>query len=433
MTSREKGLRRGRASAAVAGDVPSSMKAAFQECRLLYPTIGNVDLEAAIRDFDRERIEDEPSLEKFPELRGHADLLRAERQAFVEASGLDAAAAAFWYSWNFFLSHRIGTRHLARYDLFPTQNACTNVFFPSGADGATVGDNRDELLRYVNRAGYRPDVLRQGEPIRWLQGKVSAACLLDDEPACVFPADPLRYDLMPASVTESIDDMIEFGTRYREFYGPCNMIWADRKLNAVAVEKTNCLVAFRRPTVNGAVAVTACAYLDETLNARQEAGDLRAMRIKNETAETSLDRCYHLGSRARYRRLIELVNAEASRPGGATLWGVLEIVADHAVPYPERVCLAGEKSMPDKEPNANWTIGQFAAVITGPQKRCLYRAVADPALPRPVYEYTPKLMLGNGVDMRPEWQADVNAGRCVMAVPDRAGKDTALDSGSYGY
>lgn len=35
--------------------------------------------------------------------------------------------------------------------------------------------------------------------------------------------------------------------------------------------------------------------------------------------------------------------------------------------------------------------------------------------PRPVYDETPKLMLGQGVAMRPEWQADVDAGRCTLA------------------
>lgn len=58
-----------------------------------------------------------------------------------------------------------------------------------------------------------------------------------------------------------------------------------------------------------------------------------------------------MGSRERYRRLVDLTNAESRR--GATLWGALHVVADHAVPYPARVCLAGERWAPDREPNAN--------------------------------------------------------------------------------
>jgi hypothetical protein len=35
--------------------------------------------------------------------------------------------------------------------------------------------------------------------------------------------------------------------------------------------------------------------------------------------------------------------------------------------------------------------------------------------PRHVTSYTPKLVLGEGVAMRPEWQADIDAGRCELA------------------
>lgn len=423
MTPTNKGLQRGRALAAGAKTLPQRLQAAFRDCLKLHPTLGDLDLAAAIRDFDRQRLAHEPSLDKFPELRGHSDRLRAERQAFRDASGLDDTAVAFQFSWPFFISRRVGSRHLARYDLMPAQKACTNVFFPFGADGVTLSDNRDDVPNPVYAKTipqHRPEGLLLQKRIHWVQGGVSAACLLDDEPNCLFPANPFEYDLMPREALDSIDDMMEFGTRYREFFGPGNMIWVDRQLRAVAVEKSNCLVAFRRPTVNGAIAVTACAYLDESLHAQQMAGDRRAMRIKGETEATSPDFCYHRGSRERYRRLVALADAEAARPGGATLWGALEVVNDHAVPFPARVCLAGEKGMPDKEPNANWSLTQHAAVVTGPRRRCLYRSIQDYHPPRPIYEYTPKLMLGPGVKMRPEWQADIKAGRCRLAKPAAA-------------
>jgi hypothetical protein len=206
--------------------------------------------------------------------------------------------------------------------------------------------------------------------------------------------------------------VIEFMTRYKDFWGPGNKIWVDRQLNAVAVEKTHCLVAFRKPEVNGAVAITACAYLDDTLHAHQMRKMRRVMEIKGETEATCPDLMYHLGSRERYRRLMALCNTEAVRPGGATLWGALGIVADHAVPFPARICLAGEKGIPEKEAVANWSLTQHAAVITGPRRRALYRSIQDLHHPNPVHTYPPKLVLGPDVEMMPEWQADVDSGRC---------------------
>ena len=414
------GQERGRKAGAgiVAKQFLADMAGAFQEARLLFPTAANLDFPGEIRAFDAERLADQPDLGRFPELKGHIDLLRGEREGFRKQTHLDETATAFRYSWGFFLSRRLSSRHLARYDLMPVRQACTNIFFPQGADGVTIADNRDDVPcpAYVTTIpAHRPAHLLQQEPLHWQQGAVSAAVLMDDEPACLFPGNPFEYNLLPPEVLDDINDLMEFGVRYREFYGPGNQIWVDRQLNAVAVEKTNCLVAFRRPTVNGAVAVTACAYLDETLHAHQMACTRRAMQIKGDTAETSVDLNYHLGSRRRYRRLVELTNREAARPGGATLWGALAVVADHAVPFPDRICLAGEKTFPDKEPNANWSLTQHAAVVTGRSRRLLYRSLQDLKHPRPVYEYIPKLLLGAGVSMRPEWQADIAASRCEPA------------------
>jgi hypothetical protein len=413
----EIGKKRGRAAAKkiTPESCRETMKKAFEYARQLFPTAANVHFEDEIRKFDSERLASQPNIGRFPELKGHIDLLTAERKAFRESTGLDEAVTAFHYSWDFYVSRRITSRHLARYEQLPVMKGCTNVFFPHGAEGVTISDNRDippvpECAAEV--AAFRPEYLLKQSPINWVQGGVSAAVLLDDEPSCLFPADPYIYDLMPEECLENIDDMTEFLGRYREFWGPGNKILVDRQLRAVAVDKTNCLVAFRKPTVNGAVAVTACSYLDERLHQHQMEKTRKCMAIKGDNEKSSLDLNYHLGSRKRYQRLVDLTNKEAARPGGATLWGALEVVADHVVPFPARVCLAGEKIF--DEPNANWSVTQHAAVITGPRKRCLYRSIPDFRNPRPVYSLPLKLMLGSRVKMQPEWQADIDAGRCQL-------------------
>ncbi len=45
-------------------------------------------------------------------------------------------------------------------------------------------------------------------------------------------------------------------------------------------------------------------------------------------------------------------------------------------------------------------------------RRCFNRSIQSATNPRPVYEYVPKLMLGPGVEMKGEWQADIATGRC---------------------
>jgi len=138
--------------------------------------------------------------------------------------------------------------------------------------------------------------------------------------------------------------------------------------------------------------------------------------FKGETEGNSPDWAFFEGCDRRQRRLIELTNAEAKN--GATLWGAFNIVADRAVPFPDRICLAGERTFPDKEPNPNWTLTQHASVITGPNRRTIYRSIRDFVNLRPITEFVPYLVLGEGVEMKAEWQRDIDRGLCQLAPAD---------------
>jgi len=263
---------------------------------------------------------------------------------------------------------------------------------------------------------WHPSPVPARHRVGFRQGVVSNGVPLDEDPVCSFPCNP--FELMPPEAYADIRVAIEFMSRYREFWGPGNMLWCDRQRNAVAVEKTNCRVAFRFPVVAGAVGVTACAYLDPELHAFKQKCLRKVMKAKRESQRNNMDWHFDQGSRLRYQRLMNLTQREAARPGGATLWGAFDIVADEAVPFPARICLAGQKVMPDqpgREQHVNWTVSQHAGVITGPRRRWLCRAIRDTAHPRAVTRWTPRLVLGEGVRMRREWQADITAERCELA------------------
>lgn len=421
MNLREQGRIRGRAAGLQrAATLRQEMRKSFRWLADLFPTTRGLDVPALLRDYDRERLACEPDTSRFPELRGLGDRHIGEREGFREATGADDVAVAFHFSWNFFVWRRINARHVAYYETMPLREQCTNVFLPGGAEGVTIADNRDvSVIGPLRRmlASWNPGPLpRRNKPAFW-QGSVSSGILLDEEPECSFPCDP--FELMPREGLEDIGVAMEFMTRYREFWGPGNMIWCDRRGNAVAVEKTNCRVAFRRPSVAGAVCVTAGSYLDPAIYAFKRRCLTKVLKAKRESPESNADWQYDLGCRARYRRLVRLTEQEASRAGGATLWGAFAIVADESVPFPARICLAGQKVLPERpgrEMLVNWTVSQHAGVITGPRRRWLYRAIRGAAHPRPITCFPPRLRLGDGVRMRDEWLADVRAGRCVLDV-----------------
>ncbi len=417
------GYEKGRAAGAAlkgTNDHDTTRSRDLKFVRQLFPDLGDIDIIATVRDYDRERLAAQPDLAKFPELRGRADFLRGERVGFRDASGLDESATALHFSLNHWWMKRVNSRHVARWDLLTINpNGCTNVFIPDGAEGVTISDNRDIALVKDNPkwfADWWPKhvVESNRREVNWTQGGVSAALLLDEEPQNIFPCNP--HEILPDECRNDIGAIKEFLTRYAEFWGPCKQIWVDRKLNAVGVEKTNRRVGFIDPDPKtGAVAVTACSYITPELAELRDERLRKVAEHKNETWDDSLDRQYCHGADRRQHRLLELTFAESRRVGGATIWGALDVVADHAVPYPDRVCLAGETCSPQRQPNPEWSVIQHAAVISGDRRRMLYRAIEDMNHPKAVYDCTPKLKLGECVAMLPEWRADLDAGRCILS------------------
>jgi hypothetical protein len=417
MFNRRLGLERGRAlGARVQATLLADRQYQFDYYRPIYPECAAMDFGAAVLAYDRERLACQPDYNEFPELRGHEDYQQGLRDGFIEGSGLDAAAAAYHFSWGFFTTRRLNARHVARWDLRLPTDKCTNVFFPEGREGVTISDNRDQSLDpYLAKIipQFRPEALLKSTEISIYQGAASSALLLDEEPKCSFPCDP--FALLPPSCYENIDELLAFLYRYREFWGPGNRLFVDQHLRGAAVEKSNCRMAWRKAGVAGSVAITSCSYLDPEMNAFKKGRTRAAMARIGDTEATSPDWQFYEGCDHRHRRLLALTEAEARR--GATLWGALAIVADHAVPCPERICKAGERAMPERQPAGVWSMTQHAAVLSGPARRCLYRSIQDISQPRPVYDYTPKLMLGPGVAMQAAWQDDVAAGRCTLAPP----------------
>lgn len=418
MNTREIGRERGRAAALAAQkqNLPEVMEREFRMNLELFPTLGpGHDMASGVLRYDRQRLECVPDVTKFPETTGLIERALGEREGFTESSGFTDVHAAFHYSFHAYCWKHINAHHVARYDLTSAQQQCTNVFFPEGKDGVTISDNRDDLLFpwYTHIPDFRLQPVPANNKVHYGQGGVSSAVLLDEEPENIFPYDP--FESVPDECLDDVRVLARYMEERRDFWGPGNRMWVDRHLNAVAVEKANVRVAYRYPTSNGAACITACSYLDPELNAFKRSRLLEVAKHKGETEETCMDIIFSDGCDQRHQRLWDLTNAEAARPGGATLWGALEVVADTAAPFPARICLAGEKTDPAREPNANWTLTQHAQVITGPHRRGLYRSVQDITNPRPIYEETPKLVLGEGVQMQPEWQADIDAGRCILA------------------
>ena len=389
--SYERGLKAGKAAKA---DLKKWMDFTADWAQKSYPASSHLDYWEEVLKFDRERMQTPPNLTKFPETKGWPDLVVQERNGFQEGSGCGPRELAYHFSWFFYCNRRLNTRYVGQ-NL--RANHCTGVYIRDSKEGGPLyGRNLDDIRR-PGLENFQPPSKGPDGKRGVLTDGVSSAVLCDEEPQEIFPVDV--WKIMPKDC-KKVTDKVEFLKRYADFWGPQNGIIVDEEQNAVAFEKSNCRMGVRYSN-DGTAAVTACSYLIPEMKAFKEKCSRRSLELRGWT-EDSPDWVYWKGCDARYERLLKLT-AEASKRG-ATLEDMADIVTDHAVPFPDRICLAGQKShrSDSDDPNwRNWTLVSQASVLEGPNRRTLFWRVEGNT---PCYENPPFLIPGKGAKAKPEWK-----------------------------
>ncbi len=370
------------------------MESFIRWAKTQYTATQDMDYPGEMVKCDRERLLNPPSLSKFPETKGLPDLVMAERKGFQEGCACGDDLMAYHFSWFFFSSRRLNTRHVGR-DV--QAGHCTSVYIRDSKEGGPLhGRNLDDIRRPALE-DFQPPPPHDGKRVFRREG-VSSAVLCDEEPQEIFPVDP--WLLIPEDCMK-LKDVIEFLKRYVDFWGPQNGILVDMEQNAAAFEKSNCRVGFRMST-DGTAAVTACSYLIPEMKKFKEERSRLSLKRRGWN-EKSPDWLYWTGCDARYERLLKLT-ADANKRG-ATLEDMADIVTDHAVPFPERICLAGEKGHPD-DADVNWTLTSQASVLEGPNCRSLFWRVEGNTA---CYDNPPFLIPGKGVTVKSEWKKNTRA------------------------
>lgn len=366
------------------------MEATERWARMSYPASAHLDYWDECAKFDAERMKCVPSARRFPETKGLPDLLVAERKGFVDGSGAGPRELAFHYTWFFYCSRRLNTRYVGK-DI--RANHCTAVYIRDSKEGGPLyGRNLDDIRR-PGLEDLQPPKLGPDGKRRRLTDGVSSAVLCDEEPKEVFPVKV--WEIMPKDCKD-VKDIVAFLQRYNEFWGPQNGIIVDEEQNCVAFEKSNCRFGVRYSD-DGTAAVTACSYLIPEMKKFKEERSRLSLKLRG-WDETAPDWVYWKGCDARYKRLLKLTKEANDR--GATLEDMANIVTDHAVPFPERICLAGQKGHPD-DPDVNWTLTSQASVLEGPNRRTLFWRVEGNT---PCYESPAFLAPGKGVKVKTTWK-----------------------------
>jgi hypothetical protein len=396
------------------GKLRERMEATYKSWHAGYPAAEGVDFEQEILKLDRARLNSEPSLAKFPETKGWPDIVRAERKAFADASGCSPSESAFHYNAYYFIWTRLQGQYLGKSKSTTVGTAnCTSVFIRDSKEGGPLFgrcwdvQNEPGLDLQPPRRG--PD----GKRRLWSKG-VSCSTMCDDVPTNIFPIN--GWEQLPEDCRK-IRDVVKFLERYVDFWGTGNGVIVDEDLDCVAFEKANCKVGWRY-SENGTAAVTACAQLIPEMKAHREKCHKKSLEVRGYD-NNAPDVKYWAGAEKRYHRLLKLVNEAASKPGGPAIEDMGNIVTDHAVPYPDRVCIAGESCHKDI-PNdvAEWTMRCRAAVLEGPNRRTHFWRVEGKT---PAYGNPPFLVPGEGVEVKPEWR------KGTRPIPPAVGPDDEME------
>jgi hypothetical protein len=376
-----------------------------------YPMLKGLGLDLAheIVAFDNQRMASPPDPIKYPEARDVPDMVIQERKGFTDgakAAGLAVTPLhiAYYYSWHFYYSRRINTRYVG---LSPAKNECSAVYMADSAEGGPLyGRNWD-----VSRTPWAwsfiepPRVGADGSKKMMMKG-VSCSVFLDDEPQDLFPVDV--FAIMPQDC-KHVNDAVEFLTRYKDFWGPGNQFLADADHNSVAIEKANCKIGVR-PSVNGVSAVGAVSFMIPHMREFKRERGLLSIKRRGWTTDNAPDWKYWQGADARYERILFLAEKLGKLGKAATLQDMANLMTDHDVPYPARVCIAGEGDIGTPE-QQEWTLCSHSEVLEGPNRRILFYTVEGD---KPCYETPPYLVPGEGVAIKDAWKTNT---RPLPAVP----------------
>lgn len=361
------------------------MENLFAWARQQYPASRHLDYANEMVKLDSDRMESPPDMTRYPETRGLPDRLRTEREGFLDGCGGNELMLAFQYTWSFFCSRRLNTRYIGT---GIRANRCSEVFFRDSREGGPLfGKNLDDIRRPASLEQFPPPAGPDGKRCRrvWTD---SGSVLCDEEPKEMFPLDV--WELMPPGT--AVRDTVEFLRRYVEFWGPCSCIVVDEKLDSVVIEKSNCRMEHRFSD-DGTAAITACSFLLPGMKAFRDERHRLSLKLRG-WDETAPDAVYWRGCEARHHRLLKLTSEANTR--GATLDDVGRILLDTDVPFPDRICLEGQRGHPD-DVEGNWTLTSTATVLEGPNRRTLFWRVDGDT---PCHRTKPILIPGKGLKIR---------------------------------
>lgn len=304
---------------------------------------GAGDYDAAargLRAFHAERLNAVPDLNTYPELRGMRELVQAEQRGIAEAAELDETLAAAYFSGHAYF-HRFIAAAPAPGATAAGQANCSCIFFPVSDRGPLFANNLDSSPREA----FGPPTWPAGNE-HLIIGGVSSGIYMDERSPEVFPAPVFRLvDRYCRTSSEAVDML----TRYNFFWGPQNLLVADRKRQAAMIEKSACRIGVRW-SPDGFAFITAMTAEEPGMNAFL--ADRRAASVKARGLRPgNADEVYWAKQDARRQLMNELLDEARKAPTFEAMRRFIQFRDS----VRGNVCGFGEKYLPDG-PESEFTL-----------------------------------------------------------------------------
>ena len=189
-----------------------------------------IDAESLIvglEDFNRERMQRIPSATEYPESPPWVEHILAVDRELQQLPGMSDRDLALYRSLGAFLSFR----GYAAAKPAMTEK-CRVAYLPESDHGQIHIKNVDDPATFWTA--------RQGPPVSqagtadFAEDGVGSGLHIDDEPDEICPLDART---MRPHYVEDVPGAIEFYTRYKVFWGGCNIVVHDRQKRSAAIEK----------------------------------------------------------------------------------------------------------------------------------------------------------------------------------------------------
>jgi len=245
---------------------------------------------AHIRRFHQERLNAEPSLNVYPELKGSRDRL-LERYRGMSAGGMPADLIALNESLSFWISYRM-RREFGKIPNPVVMRAlperCRVIYLPESDEGPLHFKNIDDPLGTWKPQPPIPSHTPWPHAPLFFDG-TGSGLHLDDEPPEIFPVNVQK---LCAERCETVAEAGEFLVRYNFFWGSCNLLVHDAEGNSLAFDKASrCRVAIRHPEPSGLNYINGMSAFDEEYETFIRARRAEYLRLTGQAAD-SLEGCY---------------------------------------------------------------------------------------------------------------------------------------------